>query len=61
VRRWLDYEAQPGCTLADTAYGALATLVLRMPATQLDAARDAVRDATHGRAQFPEAEDEAHG
>ncbi|XYI42642.1 Putative translation regulator, IMPACT (imprinted ancient) protein family [Cupriavidus necator] len=61
VRRWLDYDAQPGCTLADTAYGALATLVLRMPATQLDAARDALRDATHGRAQFPEAEDEAHG
>lgn len=61
VRRWIEQEAQHGCTLADTAYGAMATLVIRLPATQVDAARDALRDATHGRAQFPQAEDEAHG
>ncbi|SOY68110.1 conserved hypothetical protein [Cupriavidus taiwanensis] len=61
VRRWLDYEAPAGCTLAETGYGALATLVLRIPATQLDAARDALRDATHGRAQFPQAQDNSHG
>lgn len=61
VRRWLEQEAQQGCTLADTAYGAMATLVIRLPATQVGAARDALRDATHGRAQFPQVEDGAHG
>ncbi|MBF6990386.1 YigZ family protein [Cupriavidus sp. IK-TO18] len=61
VRRWIEQAAQHGCTLADTAYGALATLVLRLPATQVDTARDALRDATHGRAQFPQAQDDSHG
>ncbi len=57
VRRWLDQSAQDGCTLADTAYGALARLVIRLPATQRDAALAALRDATHGRAQFPHTDD----
>ena len=33
VRRWIDQSAEQGCTLADTRYGALATLVIRLPAT----------------------------
>ncbi len=60
VRRWLDQSAQDGCTLADTAYGALARLVIRLPATQRDAALTALRDATHGRAQFPQTGDDGH-
>ncbi len=59
VRRWLDQAAQDGCTLADTAYGALARLVIRLPATQRDAALAALRDATHGRAQFPRIDDDS--
>lgn len=58
VRRWLELAAQDGCTLADTAYGAMARLVIRLPATQRDAARVALRDATHGRAAFPQVEDD---
>jgi hypothetical protein len=41
--------------LADTQYGALARLVIRLPATLRDSAIATLRDATHGRAQFPEA------
>ena len=58
VRRWLEQAAQDGCTLADTAYGAMARLVIRLPATQRDAAQAALRDATHGRALFPQADDD---
>ncbi|WP_354683102.1 YigZ family protein [Cupriavidus necator] len=60
VRRWLEQSAQDGFTLADTAYGALATLLIRLPAAQVDAARDTLRDATHGRARFPEPDGERH-
>jgi len=56
VRRWIDQSAGDGCTLADTRYGALATLVIRLPATARDAAVQALRDATHGRAGFPDEE-----
>ncbi|CAG9178837.1 IMPACT family member YigZ [Cupriavidus pinatubonensis] len=59
VRRWIELAAQDGCTLADTAYGAMARLVIRLPATQRDAAQAALRDATHGRALFPQADDDA--
>lgn len=57
VRRWLDQSAGEGCTLADTHYDALARLVIRLPATLRAQAIDTLRDATHGRAQFPDAPD----
>jgi uncharacterized YigZ family protein len=59
VRRWLELSAAEGCTLADTQYGALATLVIRLPAKLRDGAIATLRDATHGRARFPEQEDGA--
>lgn len=55
VRRWLD-AAGDGCALVDTQYGALARLVIRLPATQRESAIATLRDATHGRARFPEAD-----
>jgi len=61
VRRWLDQPAQEGCSLQETAYGASARLVIRLPASMRDAARDTLRDATHGRAKFPDQEDDEHG
>ena len=56
VRRWIESMAGEGCMLADTQYGALARLVIRLPATLRDSAIATLRDATHGRAQFPEAD-----
>lgn len=50
VRRWLE---QTGHALADSAYGSTVNLVVRLPASEVEAARVALRDATHGRAQFP--------
>lgn len=50
VRRWLE---QTGHTLADSAYGSTVKLAVRLPASEVEAARAALRDATHGRAQFP--------
>ncbi|MCT9117712.1 IMPACT family protein [Cupriavidus gilardii] len=50
VRRWLE---QTGHTLADSAYGSTARLIVRLPASEVEAAQAALRDATHGRAQFP--------
>jgi uncharacterized YigZ family protein len=61
VRRWIEQSADAGCSLADTRYGALATLVIRMPAALRDQAQAALRDATHGRAAFPADEDAGHG
>ena len=49
VRRWLE---QTGHALADSAYGSAVNLVVRLPASEVEAARVALRDATHGRAQF---------
>ena len=59
VRRWIEQMADAGCTLADTAYGALATLVIRLPAAMRDTAEAALRDATHGRAAYPAQQDDA--
>ncbi|WP_130392355.1 IMPACT family protein [Cupriavidus agavae] len=56
VRRWIDQSAADGCSLADTAYGALATLTIRLPAALREPATAALRDATHGRAAFPQAD-----
>ena len=56
VRRWIESMAGEGCMLADTQYGALARLVIRLPATLRDSAIATLRDATHGRARFPEAD-----
>jgi uncharacterized YigZ family protein len=53
VRRWLE---QAGYALADTAYGAEAELAVRLPAKDLEEARIALRDLSHGRAAFPERE-----
>jgi len=58
VRRWLE---QTGHTLADSAYGATVQLSIRLPATELDAAQAALRDATHGRAQFPRVDPDHEG
>ncbi|WP_423195717.1 MULTISPECIES: IMPACT family protein [unclassified Cupriavidus] len=59
VRRWLEQAADDGCTLVDTAYGALARLVIRLPATLRAQAIIALRDATHGRARFPDDGDDS--
>lgn len=56
VRRWIESMAHESCTLADTRYGALARLVIRLPASLRASAIATLRDATHGRAQFPEAD-----
>jgi uncharacterized YigZ family protein len=49
VRRWIEQEH---AELVDSAYQMGVCLTIRMPATQLEAARDALRDLTQGRAQF---------
>jgi uncharacterized YigZ family protein len=54
VRRWIEQENH---TLAQSAYGMGVVLTIRMPATVVDAAREALRDVTQGRAIFPEATD----
>ncbi len=58
VRRWLELSAADGCTLVDTHYGVLARLVIRLPATLRDGAIDTLRNATHGRAGFPDSGDD---
>lgn len=60
VRRWLEQAAQDGCTLLETDYGIMARLVIRLPATLRETARQALRDTTHGRAGFPKQDDEDH-
>lgn len=52
VRRWMEAA---GHVLLESSYGALARLSIRLPATEHDAALAHLRDATHGRATFPEA------
>ncbi|MDF3836968.1 IMPACT family protein [Cupriavidus basilensis] len=49
VRRWIE---QAGHTLAHGEHGAAARLTIRLPASVLDDAQAALRDATHGRARF---------
>ena len=53
VRRWIDHEHH---ALEQSAYGMAVILTIRMPATVIDAAREALRDMTQGRAIFPEAD-----
>ncbi|WP_025158658.1 IMPACT family protein [Leifsonia aquatica] len=48
IRRWADAE---GFTVPDVDYGAAVRLVVALPAAQRDAAVDAVRDASGGRAR----------
>ena len=47
VRRWIE---QDGHALAEPGYGMTVSLSIEMPLTVRDAAADAVRDLTHGRA-----------
>ncbi|SEB16323.1 IMPACT family protein [Paraburkholderia sartisoli] len=51
VRRWIEQEHH---ALEQSAYGMAVILTIRMPATVIDAAREALRDMTQGRAIFPE-------
>lgn len=51
VRRWVEQE---GAELVESHYGMSVRLQLQMPATMLDAARDALTDLTQGRAGFPD-------
>lgn len=53
ARRWME---QHQAVLVDSRYGADVRLVMQMPATEIDAARDALRDLTQGRARFPQAD-----
>jgi len=55
VRRWVEGA---GHALLDSAYGARARLSIRLPASEHDGAVAALRDATHGRAAFPEPGDD---
>ncbi|MCQ0032892.1 YigZ family protein [Burkholderia glumae] len=50
VRRWIE---QSGAELVDSAYGMTVRLVVRLPVTEVAAARETLRDATQGRAGFP--------
>jgi uncharacterized YigZ family protein len=52
VRRWIEQENH---TLDGSAYGMNVLLTIGMPVTAIDAAREALRDMTQGRAVFPEA------
>lgn len=54
VRRWLEQSTAEGFSLEESSYGAMARLVIRLPATLRAQAIDTLRDATHGRALFPD-------
>jgi uncharacterized YigZ family protein len=51
VRHWIDQEK---ATLADSRYTMTVRLTIQLPATEVEAARAALRDLTQGRAGFPE-------
>ncbi|MFX1764286.1 IMPACT family protein [Paraburkholderia sp. A1RI-2L] len=53
VRHWIEQEQH---TLVDSRYTMTVRLTIQLPATALDAAREALRDLTQGRAGFPEHE-----
>ena len=50
VRHWIEQQRY---VLTDSRYGMTVRLTITLPATALDAARDAVRDLTQGRGGFP--------
>ncbi|MBN3728141.1 IMPACT family protein [Burkholderia sp. Ac-20379] len=50
VRRWIE---QAGFALSDSAYAMTVRLAITLPVTEVDATRDALFDATQGRAGFP--------
>jgi uncharacterized YigZ family protein len=56
VRRWID---EVRAELVGSAYEAGVRLVVQLPATMLDTARETLRDLTQGRASFPETNDDA--
>ncbi|QQE08999.1 YigZ family protein [Cupriavidus sp. ISTL7] len=58
VRRWLE---QTGHTLADSAHGSTVRLIVTLPASEVEAAQMALRNATHGRAQFPRMDQDNEG
>jgi putative IMPACT (imprinted ancient) family translation regulator len=47
VRRWIEQE---DCELVEHAYDMTVRLVIRMPLASREAAAEALRDVTHGRA-----------
>ncbi|AXF01039.1 IMPACT family protein [Paraburkholderia hospita] len=51
VRRWIEQE---NYALEASAYDMNVQLTIRLPVTSIDAAREALRDMTQGRAVFPE-------
>ncbi|AUT72586.1 IMPACT family protein [Paraburkholderia hospita] len=51
VRRWIEQE---NYALEASAYDMNVQLTIRLPVTAIDAAREALRDMTQGRAVFPE-------
>lgn len=51
VRHWID---QAHAALVDSAYTMTVRLTIEMPATEVEAARNTLRDLTQGRAGFPE-------
>ncbi|MFP3554086.1 YigZ family protein [Paraburkholderia sp. SIMBA_049] len=51
VRRWIEQE---NYALEASAYDMNVQLTIRMPVTAIDAAREALRDMTQGRAVFPD-------
>lgn len=50
VRRWMERHR---VVLVDSRYGVHVRLVMQMPAAEIEAARDGLRDLTQGRAAFP--------
>jgi uncharacterized YigZ family protein len=54
VRRWMEQEQ---VALVSSAYDAGVRLVMQLPATALDAARERLRDLTLGKAIFPAADE----
>lgn len=56
VRRWVE---NAGHVLADCQHADTVRLEIRLPAADAQQARIALRDATHGRARFPQAGEDA--
>jgi uncharacterized YigZ family protein len=54
IRRWMEQER---VALVSSAYDAGVRLVMQIPVTALDAARETLRDLTLGKAMFPHADE----